>query len=240
MPKAFLIVGENLGVVEPQFMGSQQNLAEIDHAAAVTGLFISPVNLQHSLGVAVVEVFDIGGPEAFVFLRVDIPLALFCRPFIFVDLQGAIDALDQPELVVAVENLKVLYQAGFPPVVSKQPVGKPVEGANPHAVKRLAEQRFDAAAHFSCRLVGECNRQDREGRRLLRLQQPGDTVHQHPGLATARTRQHQQVGRGAGNRITLWLVERIEYVRNIHGAFYQNVCRNPGLMWAFIVVSIPE
>ena len=63
-------------------------------------------------------------------------------------------------------------------------------------------------------------------------------MHQHPGLATARTRQHQQVVRGTGDSITLWLVERIEYVRNIHGLFYQNVWRNPGLMWAFIVVFI--
>ena len=212
MSKAFLIMGENLGVVKPQFMGSQQNLTEIDHAATVTGLFIGLVNLQHGFTVVVVEMFYVGGPEAFILLPVDIPLALFRRPFIFVDLQRAIDAFDQPELVVAVEDLKVLYQAGFPPVASKQPVGKSVESSNPHATERLAEQRFDATAHFSRRLVGKCNCQDGEGRRLFCLQQPGDAVHQYPGLATARTCQHQQVGCGAGDGITLWFVERIEYV----------------------------
>ena len=49
---------------------------------------------------------------------------------------------DQPELVVGVNDLEVLRQAGILPVGAQQPVGNGVEGADPHVAHGNAQQRF--------------------------------------------------------------------------------------------------
>jgi hypothetical protein len=72
--------------------------------------------------------------QALVFLRVDVPLGLLGRPARLVELQFTAHALDQAQLVVAVEDLEVLRQPGVLPVRLEQAMGQTVEGADPHAV----------------------------------------------------------------------------------------------------------
>ena len=163
---------------------------------------------------------DVGGAQPLVFLAVDIPLALFCRPALFIDVETAIDALDEAKLVVSIEDVKVLGQPCLLPVSTQQAMGETVESPDPHAAEGLANQFVDATAHFPGRLVGEGHGQYAEGGDLFGLYQPGDPVHQYARLAASCSSQHQQMGCRAGYRIALLIVEGIQYMRDIHGGLF--------------------
>ncbi len=125
-------------------------------------------------------------------------------------------------MIVAVENLEILGQPGILPMRLEQPMRQPVEGTHPHAagIHRLAgigQQRFQAGAHFPRGLVGKGDRHDGVGRYLLDLNQPGDPMHQHPGLAAARTGQNQLVMGGGGNGLALGVVQIVKQGGYIHG-----------------------
>ncbi len=149
-------------------------------------------------------------PQAFVLLTVDEPLRLACRPALLVEAQLADHPLDDALLVVAVEDLEILRQPRFLPVGPQQTVREAVEGADPHALGTHAEQLLDAVAHLGGGLVGEGHRKDGVRRGALDLDQPGDAVHQHPGLARAGTGQDQLATQGRGHGLTLGIVEGIE------------------------------
>ena len=94
MLEAALIVIENLRILKPELVGAQQNLAKVDHAAAVAGDFVGAIDAQHCLGVIIAKVVDIAGTQAFVFLAIDIPLALLSGPAFVVDLKLAVYSLN--------------------------------------------------------------------------------------------------------------------------------------------------
>ena len=158
-----LIMIEDLRVFQPQFVGAQQNFAEVDHAAAIAGDLIGSVNAQHGFGVFVAEVVDVACTQAFVFLAVDIPLALFGGPALFVDLQFSVDAFDEAQLIVAIEDLEVLNQSSLFPVRPQQSVSKSVKRAYPHAAERLPHEGLDPVPHLAGRFIGEGYGENREG-----------------------------------------------------------------------------
>ena len=76
-------------------------------------------------------------------------------------------------------------------MTAQQAVCQAVEGADPEAGGGEADQLTDASAELVGGLVGEGHGQQLVGRDPLDLQQPGDAMDQHPGLAAARAGQHQ-------------------------------------------------
>jgi hypothetical protein len=93
-----------------------------------------------------------------------------------------------------------------------------------------AEHLLDALLHLARGLVGEGHRQQRPGPHLLHLDQPGDAVHQHAGLAGAGAGQHQPIAGLGGHRLALGVVQGIEnvgYVHRIHCTAVQT--RHTGL-----------
>ena len=60
--------------------------------------------------------------QAFIFLSVDKPLSLLGWPSRLVEIQLPTDPLHHPELIITVENLKLLGQAGFTPMCLEEPV----------------------------------------------------------------------------------------------------------------------
>ncbi len=141
---------------------------------------------------------------------IDIPLRLFRRPARLVEVELADHALDQAQLVVAVEDLEALRQAGFLVMQAQHAMREAVEGADPHRRGGNAEQRLDAPAHLARRLVGEGHREHRERRQAADLADPGDAVGEHAGLAAAGAGEHQdRAGLGA-DRLALALVQRID------------------------------
>ena len=85
---------EQLGVVQPQLMGAQQQFGKIDQAALIANLFIGLINaLMGNLK----QVFTGGhfvGTLALIFLAVDEPSGLSSGPFFFINVLGFHDALD--------------------------------------------------------------------------------------------------------------------------------------------------
>ncbi len=156
---------------------------------------------------------------AVVLLRVDEPHGLARRPLLLVQIQLAHDALDQPQLVVGVQNLEVLRQLGVAPVHPQQAVGDAVERADPHGAGGAAEQGFDPAAHFRGGLVREGDRQHAAWRESQRLDQPRDAMHQHPRLAAAGPGNHQQIAHRRRDGVALPVVQALQDVRDVHRMF---------------------
>ena len=209
---------QHRGAAQPQLVRAQQELGEVHHATAFTGRFIGAVDLQHGVGEDVPRGhLDMLGAQALVLLRVDIPLGLPRRPAALVQLQLATDALYQAQLVIAVEYLEVLGQNRFLPVGLQQAVGQAMKRAHPHALRRDLQHVLYTATHFPGRLVGEGHRQYRPGRKALRAHQPGDAMHQYPGLAAAGTGQHQHVLVLGSYRVALGIIQGGENIGYVHG-----------------------
>src|SRR5690348_8732030 len=65
-------------------------------------------------------------PQPFILLAVDKPLGLPGWPMAFIHLVFPHHPLDQAQLVIAVEHLKVFRQAGVFPMRQQQAMGNPV------------------------------------------------------------------------------------------------------------------
>ncbi len=112
-------------------MRPQQNLTKIDQPVTLTVLLIDVVELVQLTGKGVGRWDDMSGTTTFVFLAVDVPLDLFGWITTVVDIVLFHQALDQTYLIIAIQNLEVLRQLRFTPMLLQQPVSKPVEGTDP-------------------------------------------------------------------------------------------------------------
>ena len=86
---------------------------------------------------------------------------------------------------------------------------EPVEGAHPHPADRPPQQGFDTGAHLRGGLVGKGDCKYAEGRGLLRLQVPGDTMYQHPGFTAAGPGQHQDIAGWRRDNLALRLIQPV-------------------------------
>ncbi len=173
-------------------MGPQQQLAKIHQPALIAQRLVLAVDLQHGRGEVIPRILlDMLRPQPLILLAVDKPLRLFRRPATLVNLVLPHHPLDQPQLVIAVQDLEIFRQAGILPVRAQQPVSNTVESTKPHPAGRQVHHLLDPVAHLLGRLVGKGHRQDARRRYLIHLHQPRHPVHQHPGLATAGPGQHQ-------------------------------------------------
>ena len=99
-------------------------------------------------------------PQAFILLSVDEVLNFTGTPAIIIQLEVLDQPLDDPQLVVRIDDLEILRQPGVLPVAAQQAMGEAVKGANPEMVDGHVEQGLDAAAHLGCGLVCECDGQE--------------------------------------------------------------------------------
>ena len=131
------------------------------------------------------------------------------HPARVVEVQAADDLLDQPLLVLAVEDLEALRQSGFAPVQAQQPVARcrgtyrsrAVPTASPSCVSMRL--RISAAALF----VNVTARMP-WGETPSTCDQPFDAVREHARLAAARAGEHERRHERRGDRLALRIVER--------------------------------
>ena len=199
---------QNIRAFKPQFVSPQQQFCKIHHATTLAGQFIGAVNLEHGLAELVTGRYvDVRCAQTFIFLRIDIPLSLFWWPARFVQRQLPAHTLDQTQLVIAVQDLEILRQAGLFPVRLQQAMSQAVKSPDPHAVGGNLQHLLNTRAHFPGGLVSKGHCQHRPGREVHGAYQPGNTVHQHPGLAATGTGQHQQVLVFRSHSFSLRIVE---------------------------------
>ena len=144
-------------------MRAQQQFGEIHTARTLTGRLILAVDRNHLPLIGITRVIQVLRTQALVLLLVDEPLRLTRRPLGVIQVHLTHNAFDQALLVVGIQYLKALRQSRLLPVCTQQPMRQSVEGPDPHAADRLAQQRLDTVAHLARRLVGESDREDTPG-----------------------------------------------------------------------------
>ena len=135
------------------------------------------------------------------------------RPFFVVDIFGLQQLLDQPDLVVLIEDREIGFEADELGMAAQDARGQRMERAEPHRLDRIADNGADAAAHFGRRFVGERDCQNLVGKRLALDQQMHDARDQHARFARPRPCQHQKRPFGRGNGIALRRIERAQISR---------------------------
>ena len=199
-----------------QLHAAQQQLGKIDQTEAVAGFLIRLIEAdQFALGRVVAAAELLRAPALFL-MTIDKTKHLARRPVGLVEVKVLQGALDQPPLILGVENLEALRQAGLLPMRAQQTMRQAVKGANPHAAHRQIEQTLDAPAHLGGGLVGEGHGQNRVRRSILDRRQPGNPVGQHARLAGTGAGQHQQRPFAGRHRLALRVVEAIENRGYVH------------------------
>jgi hypothetical protein len=118
--------------------------------------------------------------------------------------------LDQPRLIVGVEDGEVALQSDQFGMAAQHPHADRMEGAEPHAIGRAADQLRHAVEHLARRLVGEGDGQDLRRPCTARDQLMGDAGGEHARLAGARAGQHEQRPTLVDNCPPLLLVKSLE------------------------------
>ena len=197
-----MVLLQHVGMLLPQRHAMHHQVAEIDRVHLGEPRLVLLVDLDR---LAVGELAGIlgrhlvGGERA-VLPALDDAGKHAGRPFLVVDALGLQQLLDQPRLVVGVEDGEVALQPDQLGMAAQNPHADRMEGAEPHAVGGAADQLRDAVQHFARRLVGEGDGED--------LRRPGatgdqlvrDAGGQHASLAGAGAGQHQQRAALVDNR----------------------------------------
>ena len=159
------------------------------------------------------------GQQAAVLPVVHHPGELAGRPALLVDVLGFEQLLDQPDLVVGIEDGEIGLEADQLGMAAQDAGADGVEGAEPrHALDAGADQLADALLHLAGGLVGEGHRQDFGRPGALGGEDMGDAGGQHARLAGAGAGQHQQRALGGQHGVALFLVEALEVVGRLRPA----------------------
>lgn len=161
--EAIAVVLEDVGLVQPQLVGAQQEFGKIHQPGAITGLLIGLVDLLIGTGDGVAIEIDVAGAQPLVLLAVDVAHHGARGPVLLVEVERLEHPANEAVLVIGVEDLEVLRQPCIQMVGPQQAVGDAVEGADPHAAHAIADHLLDPATHLGRRLVGKGHRDDGEG-----------------------------------------------------------------------------
>ena len=108
MAEATPIMCEQLGAVAPQLMRAQQQLREIDKTTALAYFFVGCVKCDELPAIGVSLVVEVLWTQALVLLAIDEILDFARHPTTVIDLEVFQQALDEPQLVVGIDDLKIL------------------------------------------------------------------------------------------------------------------------------------
>ena len=130
------------------------------------------------------------------------------RPALLVDVLGFQQLLQQPDLVVDVEDGEVAFQPDQLGMAAQDLHADGMEGAEPrHALDHLADDLADAVLHLARRLVGEGDGEDLAGPGAAEAEDVGDAHGEHAGLAGAGAGQHQHRAVERLHRLALLRIE---------------------------------
>lgn len=197
-------------------MCAQQQLGEVDEAGSPTGSFVVLIDIEQGAALRIIAMVDRLGPFAFVLGAVDEPGRLTRRKAGFVQAHAGYDALDQPLLVVRIENLEGFRQLRLAPMPAQQTVRDAMESADGEPACAAGDEILAAAAHLARGFIGERHGKNRIRRDALDLEQPRDTMRQHARLAGAGASEHEIMVRRRGDCVALSLIEGVEQVGHVH------------------------
>ena len=193
--EAAMIVGEHVGVLAEQPQAFEQQIAEIAGVEILEPRLIGGIKLR-PLAVSKRERFALRNfvrRQSAVFPAIDQARELACGPAILVDPRRLDHLLQEPDLIVVVENREARLQTDEFGVAAENFDADGMERAEPlHAFERAADQRADPLAHFARGLVREC-----DGENLRRIspagrQNVGDAGRQYSGFAGSGAGEDEQ------------------------------------------------
>ena len=192
-----------------EFERAQQQLGEVDRAFAPALLVVQAEQLGEAALRLVVRLHHRGAQTGFLGIADEV-LQIARAVTLLVDILRFHQTLDRGELVLAVQDLERLRQAGRLVVDAQQPIAQAVERADPHAAQVHRQHRRHASEHLARCLVGERHRQDAAGGRAPGLDQPGDACRQHARLAAAGAGEDEDRPVGHGDGFELAGIETFE------------------------------
>ena len=204
-----LIIGLHIGVLAENGQHVQQQVAEIAGVERLQPFLVTRIHgsttAVRAIGIGeTLAARHIGGELPLVLPSVDQAGELLGRPAFVVDAGFGHHLLQQPQLIIGVENGELRVQPHQFGMATQHLGGKRVEGAEPRqAFGHRPQQKFCAVAHLARRLVGEGDGQH--------LRWPGQAIEQdvrQPGgerlrLAGAGAGQDQHRAFGRRHRLAL-------------------------------------
>ena len=181
--EARLVLAQHLGLLAEQPDAFEQEVAEVGGVEHLQPLLVGGVEL---LAPAAGEARGLAGRhlvggEAAVLPAVDQAREHARRPALLVDVLGFQQLLEQPDLVVDVEDGEVGLEAHQLGVPAEDLHADRMKGAEPrHALDGLADHGADALLHLARGLVGEGDGED--------LARPGRPVARMCAMRVVRTR----------------------------------------------------
>jgi hypothetical protein len=192
--EAALILPQHLGLLAEQPDAFEQEIAEVGGVEDFQPLLERFVEFQ-SFAVGEHGGFagrHLLGGEAAILPAVDQHGQNAPRPALLVDVLGFEQLLEQPDLVVDVQNGEVGFEPDHLGMPAQDFYADGMEGAEPrHALDHAADNVADAGFHFARRLVGEGDGQNLAGPGAAGGEDVGDAHGEHAGLAGAGAGQHQ-------------------------------------------------
>ena len=202
---------EHVGMGPQQGHGVAEQVVEVHGPGGQQ----APLVLAEHLGDAPLE--DVGGPlgvagrvGAVVLGRRDDGVDRAGREPLGIEVQVADHVVAEPDRV----GLVVDREPGREPepvgVAAQHPHAGAVERGHPHALGHRPDQAAHPLPHLGGRLVGEGDGQDVERRQTVAVDEVGDAVGQHPGLARSGPGHHQQGAADVGDGVALGRVQALQ------------------------------
>ncbi len=150
------------------------------------------------------------------------------RPALVVEILRLQDLLQEPQLIVGVEDCEIRPQTDEFCVHAQDLDADRMERAEPGHGLRGAGEHGDALAHLARRLVGEGHGEDLVRAGASGRDDMGDARRQHAGLADPRAGENQNRAVEGLDGAHLLVVEPLEVVRQGAGCQSAEVARGPG------------
>ena len=154
MVEALLVMAAQNLVGLQHFIAAQHQFGKIHHALALADFVVFGIALNQARGVQIGRLQRACAQAAF-FLRIDKALQAARGDDFFGNIERLEHALDERELVAAVENLKSGRQAGIFVVHAQKAVAKPVKRAEPHAAHVYRNHGREPRLHFFGGFIGK-------------------------------------------------------------------------------------
>ena len=190
----------------------EQKIAEIDRVDGREPLLIVAIERNGAAvgPVARINRGDLVGRETAVFPAFDDTEQGARRPAPIVDIGRRHDLLQQPELVVGVEDCEARRQADRLGVAAQNARGQGMERAEPDALGGAADHCLEPLAHLARRLVGKGDGQHFARIGAAARQNMRETGRQYAGFPGAGAGQHQYGAVHRRDGPCLRLIERGE------------------------------
>ena len=191
--EAALVVAEDVRVACEQGQAMQQQVAEIAGVEGPQAFLVSGVELERTTRGELRHVVGahLLGREPAVLPALNGAEEDAGGPALLVEVGGRDHLFQEADLVVRIQDGEVGLEAQERRVAAQDADREGVEGAEPQSLDHPPDEGAQALAHLARGLVGEGDGEDLAGPGAAQGEDMGEARDEHPGLARAGAREHQ-------------------------------------------------